>query len=196
MSRRYAILGAAAAVLAVGVYLSAVSVRIARQSTIDEARPADVIVVLGAAEYNGRPSPVLRARLDHAYELWKRHLAPMVLTTGGAGGDLQFTEGEVGRDYLVKRGVPSEAIAVEQEASSTVASMLAVSEMMRRMGLKSAILVSDGYHVFRAKRILEGQGMTAYGSPRPSQARGVWGQRWLYLRQAAGFMLWRLGISI
>lgn len=196
MSRRYAILGAAAAVLAVGVYLSAVSVRIARQSTIDEARPADVIVVLGAAEYNGRPSPVLRARLDHAFQLWQRHLAPMVMTTGGAGGDLQFTEGEVGRDYLVKRGVPSEAIAVEQEADSTVASMLAVSEMMRRMGLKSAILVSDGYHVFRAKRILEGQGMRAYGSPRPSQARGAWAQRWLYLRQAAGFMLWRLGINI
>ena len=83
--------------------------RIERQSTRDEAQPADVILVLGAAEYRGRPSPVLRARLDHALELYRRKLAPRILTTGGAGGDPVFTEGGVGRSYLIGHGVPSEA---------------------------------------------------------------------------------------
>ena len=90
-----------------------VSVRIERQSVRDEAQPADVILVLGAAEYRGRPSQVLRARLDHALELYQQKLAPRILTTGGAGGDPVFTEGGVGRSYLIGRGVPPEAIIVE-----------------------------------------------------------------------------------
>src|ERR1700752_2168438 len=92
---------AAAVLLAVVFYIS---VRIAHQSTRDEARPADVILVLGAAEYRGHPSPVLKARLDHALELYNRHLAPRNMTTGGAGGDPIFTEGGVGRAYLTSQG--------------------------------------------------------------------------------------------
>src|SRR5581483_4938591 len=98
------LLGAVAALI---VY---VSLRIEKQSTKDEARNADVILVLGAAEYRGRPSQVLRARLDHALELYRRKLAPLILTTGGAGGDPVFTEGGVGRSYLISQGVPPEAI--------------------------------------------------------------------------------------
>src|ERR1039458_1817777 len=84
-----------------------ISIRIERQATREEAQPADVIVVLGAAEYRGRPSPVLRARLDHALDLYRKHMAPRIMTTGGAGGDPVFTEGDVGRDYLTSQGVPA-----------------------------------------------------------------------------------------
>src|SRR3954470_11724581 len=87
--------------------LAYISLRIEQQSVRDEARPADLILVLGAAEYRGRPSPVLRARLDHALDLYARKLAPRILTTGGSGGDPIFTEGGVGRSYLMQHGVPS-----------------------------------------------------------------------------------------
>src|SRR5580700_10837553 len=124
-----------------------VSVRIERQSTRDEARQADVILVLGAAEYRGRPSQVLRARLDHALDLYQKKLAPLVLTTGGAGGDPVFTEGGVGRSYLIGHGVPPEAIIVENEGETTVESTAMAAEIMRRMGLHSVIVVSDGFHI-------------------------------------------------
>lgn len=176
-------------------YLVILSKQIERQSTIDEAEKADIIVVLGAAEYNGRPSPVLRARLDHAFDLYAKGLAQLILTTGGAGGDEQFTEGQVGRDYLVRRGIPSERIVVEGEGDTTVSTVLAVSEIMRRMGLTSAILVSDGYHIFRSKRILQHQGMKVYGAPRPHAPRGEWREQWRYFRQAGGFLLWRIGLK-
>ena len=193
---------AALAVLVAGIplatYLAMLAKAIERQSLIDEAERADIIVVLGAAEYNGRPSPVLKARLDHAYELYRRGMAPRVLTSGGAGGDPQYTEGEVGRDYLVRqKGVPSEDITVESEGGSTVHTIMAVSEIMRRMNLYSAIIVSDGYHIFRAKRILEHQGMRVFGSPRPADpAQSNWRRQWLHVRQAVGYLLWRAGINI
>src|SRR5713226_3858179 len=106
--------------LALFGYVIYVSVQIGRQSTVDEARPADVILVLGAAEYRGRPSPVLKARLDHALELFGRHLAPRIMTTGGSGGEHVYTEGTVGRAYLTSHGVPPEAVIVENEGESTV----------------------------------------------------------------------------
>ncbi|MGB9609511.1 MAG: YdcF family protein [Bryobacteraceae bacterium] len=195
MRRTFAILGTGGAA-ALLCYLLLVAHRIARQSAVDEARPADIIVVLGAAEYNGRPSPVLKARLDHALALYRRGLAPLIFTTGGAGGDPQFTEGQVGRDYLVQHGVPSEQIVFEGEGDTTVETLVAVGEVMRRMGLRSAILVSDGYHIYRAKSILQSQGVTVYGSPRPHTPRGSWRERWLYWRQAVGYLLWRLHIAI
>src|SRR5580693_8652231 len=101
--------------LAALVYVMVIAHAIRRQSTVEEARPADVILVLGAAEYRGRPSPVLEARLNHALFLYREGLAPRILTTGGSGGDPRFTEGEVARAYLSKHNVPSEAIMVESE---------------------------------------------------------------------------------
>jgi len=177
-------------------YLLNVASQIRRQSTIDEARSADVIVVLGAAEYRGRPSPVLRARLDHALGLYQRKLAPRILTTGGAGGDPIFTESEVGRSYLSQNGVPAEAIIVEPQGDSTAYSTAAVAEIMRRMGLDSCIVVSDGYHIYRVKRMLEARGIRAWGSPRPSQTTSGWRAWWLYFRQAVGYTLWSVGINI
>ncbi len=105
------------AVAAVLLYLISLSIRIGRQSTAEEARRADLIIVMGAAEYSGRPSPVLRARLDHALQLWKQHMAPLIMTTGGPGGDPIFTEAAVGRSYLMDRGVPSTAIITESEGA-------------------------------------------------------------------------------
>src|SRR5437773_1676859 len=179
------------------VYVAYISIRIEQQSTRDEARPADVIIVLGAAEYRGRPSPVLRARLDHALMLYRQGLAPRILTTGGAGGDPIFTEGGVGRSYLVGKGVPSESIVVELEGESTVHSVAAAGEILRRMGLQSAIVVSDGYHIYRVKKMLQANGLKVYGSPRPEKQEdhGL-RERWLYVKQAIGYVLWSLGVPV
>ncbi len=176
--------------------IAVLSVRIARQSTRDEARAADVILVLGAAEYRGRPSPVLRARLDHALELYNRKLAPLILTTGGAGGDKIFTEGGVGRTYLTSKGVPSEAVIVENEGESTVQSTAMAGEIMRRMGLHSVIVVSDGYHIFRVKQMLEFRGLEAYGSPRKDQHPTILHEAWNDVKQAIGYLLWRAGVPV
>ena len=181
---------------ALGAHLLVVAQQIQRQSTIEEARPADVIVVLGAAEYRGRPSPVFKARLDHALDLFRQGQAPRILTTGGAGGDPQFTDGGVGRAYLVSHNVPSEAIVVEPEAESTAQSTAAAAEIMHRMGLTSCILVSDGYHIFRARKMLAARGVKVYGSPRPSPPGGGPRQWWLYLRQSVGYLLWEMGIRV
>src|SRR5689334_17567093 len=183
----------ALAMFALAAKVAQVSGEIARQSTMDEAQPADIILVLGAAEYRGKPSPVLRARLDHALSLYKKGLAPRILTTGGAGGDPVYTEGAVGRSYLVSQGVPSEAIIVEPEGESTVYSTAAAAEIMRRMELKSCIVVSDGYHIYRVKKLLESRGLTVYGSPRSLNGPNDWPERWLYIRQAIGYLLWRGG---
>jgi uncharacterized SAM-binding protein YcdF (DUF218 family) len=188
-----ALLLAVATLAALIVY---VSVRIERQSTRDEARPADVILVLGAAEYRGRPSQVLRARLDHALELYQKKLAPLVLTTGGAGGDPVFTEGGVGRTYLIGHGVPPEAIIVENEGETTVESTAMAGEIMRRMGLRSVIVVSDGYHIYRVKRMLQFRGLAVYGSPRKERGQGSLREDWNYVKQSIGYLLWRAGLGV
>ena len=177
-------------------YLAALTSRIARQSAHDEAAKADIIIVMGAAEYRGRPSPVYKARLDHALRLYEEHLAPRIMTTGGAGGDPQFTEGTVGRSYLIDRGVPSENIVVEAEGATTVQSLAAAGEILARMGLSSCIVVSDGYHIFRAKRMLQARGYRVYGSPRVETWRGKRTLYYLYLRQAVGYTLWRVGLAV
>ena len=191
---------AAVGTIAAGFGLTTVARDIRRQSRVDEAQAADVIVVLGAAEYRGHPSPVLEARLNHALFLYLQNLAPRILTTGGAGGDPTFTEGGVAQAYLSRHGVPSEAILVESEGESTVHSIAAAAEIMRRMNLRSCIVVSDGYHIYRVKKLLENQGMKVYGSPRPEDRDPLesqsWRSEWLYVRQAVAYGLWRMGIPI
>ena len=194
--RRALLLTSAAFVLVTAALLVYFTFEVRRHASVDDSHPADVIVILGAAEYRGRPSPVLKARLDHGLELWRRKLAPRILTTGGAGGDPVFTEGEVGRTYLIRHEVPPEAIIVEPEGASTAQSTAAAGEIMRRMALRSCLVVTDGYHLFRAKKMLEARGLTVYGSPRPSTNPNAWQIWWLYTRQAAGYLLWRAGIVI
>ena len=129
--------------------------------------------------------------------LYLRGLAPYVLTTGGAGGDPVYTEGEVGRAYLTKHGVPSEAILVEPEGTTTAQSLEAAAEIMGRMNLHSCIVVSDGYHIYRVKRLLQDRKVQVYGSPRPyAGVPNPKQMRWLYFRQAVGFALWQMGINV
>jgi uncharacterized SAM-binding protein YcdF (DUF218 family) len=184
------------AVAAMLLMIAYVSWRIARQSTRDEAQPSDIILVLGAAEYRGRPSPVLKARLDHAFDLFQRGLAPRILTTGGSGGDPIYTEGGVGRSYLMSRGVPADAIVVETEAESTVESTAMAGEIMRRMNLRSVIVVSDGYHIYRVKKMLQFRGLNVYGSPRKEHAPDTLQENWNYVKQAIGYLLWSAGVAV
>lgn len=186
------------ALAAVGACAEVYSIarKIEHQSTVDEAHAADVILVLGAAEYRGKPSPVLERRLNHALWLYHEGLAPRILTTGGKGPDPVFSEGEVARAYLSKHDVPAEAILVESEGDTTVYSTTAAAEIMRRLNLKSCIVVSDGYHIYRVKRMLQSEGMRVYGSPRPEAPKKDWRQQWLYFRQAVAYALWRVGIPV
>jgi uncharacterized SAM-binding protein YcdF (DUF218 family) len=177
--------------LAASVALSAAF--IVRQAKIDEARPAEAIVVFGAAEYAGRPSPVYRARLDHAYDLFQRGLAPLVITTGGAGADPKFTEGGVGRDYLSNHGVPDRCLIAETQSADTAESAQRVSAILRANGMRQVVAVSDAYHIFRIKRLMWRYGIVAYGSPRPgSIPHTAWAKLTASLRESASYIFWRL----
>ena len=168
-----------------------------QQAQIDEARPADVIVVLGAAQYWGRPSPVLQARLDHALDLYRRELAPRIITTGGQGPGAKFSEAEVSRRYLSENGVPAEYVSVESSGQSTMQSAAAVAEMMDRMQLSTCIVVSDDYHIHRTKKMLEAHGLTVYGSPRSSRDDGTaWTRTKRIAHESVSYILWRIGIRV
>jgi uncharacterized SAM-binding protein YcdF (DUF218 family) len=146
---------------------AAVVVAVAVTGASDEARPADAIAVLGAAQYNGRPSPVFRARLDHAAGLLQRGLAPLVLVTGGVGAGDTVSEAEVGRRYLVQRGVPLDAVVALPPAATTVASLQRVADWFDSRPSRRVILVSDGFHLLRLKILAKRRGLTAYTSPAP-----------------------------
>jgi len=167
---------------------------VSRQSRQDESRPADAIVVFGAAEYSGHPSPIYRARLDHAYVLFERGLAPLIITTGGAAEDPHFSEGGVGRDYLVSRGVPDADVIAETHSSDTSQSATRVANILRENGLHTCLAVSDGYHMFRVKQMLKAQGVTAFGAPRPdSRMASRWERRRVKLREVMSYTAWKLG---
>ena len=180
-----------ATVVALG-FLLYTSTEIMREAGVDEERPVDAIVVFGAAEYVGRPSPVYRARLDHAYNLFERGLAPVIITTGGAGGDPHFSEGQVGRDYLESRGVPDGNLIAETQGGDTDESAKRVAVIMRANDMHSCLLVSDAYHLFRAKQMMQAQGITVYISPRPGSIPKTAGERFMAaLRESLSYMLYR-----
>ena len=131
----------------------------------DGAHTSDAIVVLGAAQYVGRPSPVLRARLDHALDLWERGLAPRLIFTGGTGAGDTTSEAAVSRLYALKRGVPDTAILLENEGRTTRESLEAVAAIMRARQLRTAILVSDPFHMLRLRILSTRYGVNAYTSP-------------------------------
>lgn len=151
-------------------------------SSRDEARPAQAIVVLGAAQYAGKPSPVLRARLDHALDLWNRRLATLLILTGGTGAGDTTSEAAVGRTYAKKHGVPDSAILVESEGRTTSESMRAVAGMLEVRGLNSALLVSDPFHMLRLRILARRFGFTPYTSPtQTSPISPNREQRWKYI---------------
>ncbi len=186
----------AVAVLGVA-YVAFVYFRIEAQAARDEARPADAIVVFGAAEYAGRPSPVYRARLDHAYTLFRRGLAPLIITTGGHGEDPHFSEGGVGHDYLRSRGVPEKNLIAETQSNDTSDSAERVGVILRVNGKRTCLAVSDDYHIFRIRKMLEAQGLTVYGAPRPeSLPRSRWQRAVVVLKEALSYTLWRLHLGL
>ena len=151
-------------------------------SSRDEAQPAQVIVVLGAAQYAGKPSPVLRARLDHALDLWDRHLASLLILTGGTGAGDTTSEAAVGRNYARKHGVPDSAILVENEGRTTSESMRAVAGMLEVRGLQTALLVSDPFHMWRLRILARRFGFTPYTSPtQTSPISPNREERWKYI---------------
>jgi uncharacterized SAM-binding protein YcdF (DUF218 family) len=147
---------------ALGVlYVGLTFVQVWRASRHDTARPSDAIVVLGAAQYDGRPSPVLKARLDRAYELYVDGLAPLVVTTGANQEGDRFTEGFVGYDYLRTRGVPDEDLLVVTDGVNTWEELSATAHQLDLRGLDSVVLVSDGYHALRLEHTAEELGLDA-----------------------------------
>lgn len=187
----------ALAVAVLLAFLFVTSARILSEGSRQELHNADAIVVFGAAEYAGHPSPVLRARLDHAYDLFRQGLAPVIITTGGAAADPKLSEGGVGRDYLKHRGIPERNLIAETQGSDTAQSAMRVAVIMHANGLNSCIAVSDAYHVFRIKRLLEHEGVgRVYVSPRPdSRPHGMVQRLHAVLREAGSYLLWKLGMT-
>lgn len=160
----------------------------------DQAAPADAIGVFGAAEYDGRPSPVFRARLDHAVDLYRRGIAPLVITLGGAGGD-EFSEGSVGREYLMSQGVPEQSIIAETESRNTEESARRIAAIARTNGLKRLVIVSDGTHLFRIHAICVANGLDVLTSPRPKPV--VEDEESEFERighEILSYTLWRVGL--
>jgi uncharacterized SAM-binding protein YcdF (DUF218 family) len=173
--------------------LGVTAINVVRQAPRDETQPAGAIIVFGAAEYAGHPSPVFRARLDHAYELFQRGLAPLVITTGGGAKDTKFTEGGVGRDYLIARGIPDLNLIAETQSEDTAQSAVRTATILRANGLQACLAVSDAYHMFRVKRMLEAERIIVYVSPRSdSVPRTRYARAATALREAASYLLWKL----
>jgi uncharacterized SAM-binding protein YcdF (DUF218 family) len=159
-------------------------------------KKADVIAIFGAAEYAGRPSPVYKARLDHGYELFQKGMAPVVITTGGSAQDPDFSEGGVGRDYLLRRGIPEQALIAETQGSDTAQSAARVANIMRANGMHSCIAVSDAYHVFRIRALLEHEGVLVELAPRPeSRPHPLWERFVAVMREAASYLVWKAGMT-
>lgn len=149
--------------LAVGWLLTVASIYLYGRR--DDARRADAVVVLGAAQYDGRPSPVLRARLDHAIRLYHAGIAPRMITTGGVGPGDTVSEAVVGRRYAIRHGVPADAILTERSGMGTTQSIASVAQLMREGNMESAVLVSDPFHMLRLRLLATRFGIEAHSSP-------------------------------
>lgn len=159
--------------LLVGYYVVTV-VQVWRAARADDARPSDAIVVLGAAQYDGRPSPAFAARLDHARDLYEAGVAPLVVVTGGKQPGDRFTEASVGADYLIARGLPDEAILRETTSHSSWESLQASARFLFPRGVRRVVLVSDPFHSLRIRLTAEEIGFDAVTSPtRTSPIRGL-----------------------
>lgn len=153
----------------------------------DQAAPADAIIVLGAAAYDARPSPVFEQRIVHGIDLYKRGMAGRIIFTGGFGGAARFSESQVGRRYAMKHGVPAESILIESVSRTTRQNLEQARELMRTNGLQRAIVVSDPLHMARALRVSRELGIDALGSPTPTTRFRSFATRWPFLLQEIYF---------
>jgi uncharacterized SAM-binding protein YcdF (DUF218 family) len=169
-----------------------VYVQIENFAGLDQAAPSDAIGVLGAAEYDGRPSPVFRARLDHARDLYNRGIAPLIITLGGTGGD-QYSEGAVGREYLMSLGIPESAIIAETVSRDTEESARRIAVIARANGLRRLVVVSDGTHLFRIHEICAAEGLDVLTSPRTRVSVGDGSQEFERIaHEILSYTAWRL----
>jgi len=183
----------AAGVLAlVFLYYVVTLIQVVRAGRQTEPAPAEAIVVLGAAQYDGRPSPQLAARLDHALELYSEGVAPVVMVTGGNQPGDRFTEAEASAEYLVERGVPETAIMREDEGRTTYESLDAAADQLLETGLDDVVLVTDPYHSLRSRLIAEEVGLDADLSPTPTSVVTGWSSFRRELAEAGGVAVGRV----
>ncbi len=182
-------------VLASLIWCRWVYIQIQHYASQDQSAPADAIAVFGAAEYAGHPSPVFRARLDHAESLYSRGIAPLIITLGGDGGD-QYSEGAVGQQYLEGAGVPESDIIAETESTSTDESVRRLAVIARTNGLRRIVVVSDGTHLFRIHQICAANGLDVLTSPRPRvPIEGNSGETERIEHEIVSYTLWRLRLD-
>ncbi len=184
-----------AAVLAGLAWIAYVYLEIHWYASHDEAQPADAIAIFGAAEYDGRPSPVLRARLMRGLQLYQERLAPLVITLGGAVNGEEHSEGAVGQEFLLAHGVPERAVIAETHSRDTRESAAQLAQIARANGLHRILAVSDGTHLFRIHALCQRAGLTVYTSPRQEAVSLPWRARFSRLaHEVASYTAWRLGI--
>ncbi len=191
-------LAALACIVSLAAWFRWVHAQIVHAAHIDQAAPADVLCVFGAAEYNGRPSRVLRARLEHALSLYRRGLAPFILTLGGSAPGDRYSEGAVGEAFLRANGVPAAAIIAETHSRSTEESIAQAITIARENHFHRLLIVSDPAHVFRIQAIFDASGMQVLASPRePIQDGNVpESETGEIIHEALAYSLWRVQQSL
>jgi uncharacterized SAM-binding protein YcdF (DUF218 family) len=184
---------AAIVVLGAIAWVAWVDSQIRYYATHDEAQPASAIAVFGAAEYDGRPSPVLRARLDHGLALYRQNIAPLVITLGGGNPADRHSEGGVGRAYLMAQGVPDSAIIAETKSDNTEQSVRRLAKIARANRLGLIIVVSDGTHLFRVHALCSSMGLNVLTSPRPEARNLPFSLAWKRtFHEILSYTFWRL----
>lgn len=180
--------------LAVVVVIALVvtAVRVVLVGRDDERRASDVVVVLGAAQLDGRPGPVLQARLEHALELQQSGVAPVVLTTGGAAQGDRFTEGGSGRQWLLDHGLDESEVLAVEEGADTRTSLAAAGAVMRDRGWDTAVVVTDRPHMLRSLSMLEAEGVAAVGSAAPRGPGGWWVTARYVMRETVAYLWWQV----
>jgi uncharacterized SAM-binding protein YcdF (DUF218 family) len=189
---RRAVIAAAVVMVVMAGYLVVTWYQVRSTGRTDQARPVDAIVVMGAAQFDGRPAPVLAARLDHVVALWGEGLAPRVVVTGGNQPGDRFTEAEASRAYLVDRGIPETAILAENTGRNSYDSLVGVRDVLAPLGLRSVLIVTDPYHSLRVRLVAEELGLVAYVSATRSSPIQGRAELQRELREAAGVALGRI----
>jgi len=178
--------------LAAIVYYGVTLAQVWSTGRADDRDPVDAIVVMGAAQYDGRPSPQLAARLDHVVEIWPTDIAPLVVVTGGNIPGDRFTEAEASAAYLSERGVPESALLLENDGSDSYDSLAAVAEMLGERGLDSVVIVTDPYHALRSRLIAEEVGLDASVSSTDTSVVTGGDSAIRHMKEAAGVAVGRI----
>jgi uncharacterized SAM-binding protein YcdF (DUF218 family) len=179
-------------VAALVVVVAVTAVRVVLEARDDETRASDVLVVLGAAQFDGEPGPVLTDRLEHALDLYEQGVAPVVVTTGGNQPGDRFTEAGSGREWLSARGVPQDALVAVEVGGDTVSSLEATADVLDERGWRSAVVVTDGPHALRSRTMLADLGVDTVVSPAPGERDG-WHETRYVVRETFAYLSYQAG---